>query len=124
MGYRDEDGYIFLTGRKKDIIISGGENISSREVEEAIYQHPYIEEVAVIGVPDEEWGEAVKAVVSINSEYRNKVTKEEIIEFCKSRLSGYKRPKSVDFVDELPKNSLGKIDKKHLSRFYHEKTSK
>ncbi len=120
MGYRDEDGYIYVVDRKKDIIISGGENISSREVEDVIYQHPGVKEVAVIGVPDKEWGEAVKAVVALKEEYKGKVTEEEIIEFCKSRLAGYKKPRSVDFVDELPKNPAGKIAKAELKKRYRQ----
>jgi acyl-CoA synthetase (AMP-forming)/AMP-acid ligase II len=121
MGYRDEDGYVFLVSRKKDMIISGGENVSPREIEEVILRHPYVEDVAVIGVPDEEWGEAVRAVVSLTPEGKSKVAEAEIIEFCQRRLSGFKKPKSVDFVDELPKNDLGKIDKKHLERPWSQK---
>jgi len=121
MGYRDEDGYIYVVDRKKDIIISGGENISSREVEDVIYQHPGVKEVAVIGVPDKEWGEAVKAVVALKEEYKGKVTEEEIIEFCRDRLAGYKKPRSVDFVDELPKNPAGKIAKAELKKRYRQK---
>jgi len=120
MGYRDEDSYIYVVDRKKDIIISGGENISSREVEDVIYQHPGVKEVAVIGVPDKEWGEAVKAVIALKEEYKGKVTEEEIIEFCRAMLAGYKKPRSVDFVDELPKNPAGKIIKAELKRRYRE----
>ena len=88
-----------------------------------IHKHPYVEEVAVIGVADEEWGEVVKAVVNLNPEYKSRVTEEEIIEYCKNRLSGFKRPKSVDFVDELPKTALGKINKNQLSQVYRQKTN-
>ena len=121
MGYRDEDNYVFVVDRKKDIIISGGENISSREVEEVIYQHQSVEEVAVIGVPDKEWGEAVKAIISLKPQYKGKVTEQEIIEFCKTKLADFKKPKSVDFVDSIPKNSVGKIAKEELKKFYREK---
>ena len=76
-------------------------------MEDVIYQHPGVKEVAVIGIPDKEWGEAVKAVIALKEEYKGKVTEEEIIEFCKNRLAGYKKPRSVDFVDELPKNPAG-----------------
>lgn len=121
IGYRDDDGFVFVVDRKKDIIISGGENVSGREVEEIICQHPAVEEVAVIGVPDEEWGEAVKAVVSLKSQYKDKVEEEEIIDFCRDRLAGYKKPRSVEFLGELPKTSLGKIAKAELKRSYHKK---
>lgn len=118
MGYRDEDGYIFIVDRKKDIIISGGENVASREVEEVLHQHPAVYEAAVVGIPDREWGEAVKGVVALKPEYSDKTTEAELIEFCRSRLAGYKRPRSIDFVSELPKNAAGKIDKASLKRYY------
>lgn len=114
LGYRDEDAYVFIVGRKKDIIISGGENISSLEVEDTVSQYPAIAEVAVIGVPDELWGEAVKAVVVLKPGYQSKITEQEIISFCRERLAAYKCPKSVDFVAELPKNPAGKIKKGEL----------
>jgi acyl-CoA synthetase (AMP-forming)/AMP-acid ligase II len=120
IGYRDEDGYIFIADRKKDIIISGGENVSSSEVEEVLYQHPSVAEAAIIGVPDNEWGEAVKAVISLKPKYKGKVTAEEIINFCKSRLAGFKRPKSIEILDELPKNAAGKITKQELRKRYRE----
>jgi acyl-CoA synthetase (AMP-forming)/AMP-acid ligase II len=120
IGYRDEDGYIFIVDRKKDIIISGGENVSSSEVEEVLYQHPSVAEAAVIGLPDDEWGEAVKAVISLRPKYNGKVTGEEIINFCKSRLAGFKRPKSVEILDALPKNAAGKITKQELRKRYRE----
>jgi len=119
LGYRDEDGYVFVVDRKKDIIISGGENVASREVEEVFYQHPAVREVSVIGVPDKEWGEAVKAVVALKP--GTAATEHELMEFCKARLAGYKKPRSIDFIDELPKNAAGKIDKAGLKRFYKEK---
>ncbi len=118
IGYRDEDGYIFIIDRKKDIIISGGENVASREVEEVLHQHAAVYEATVVGVPDKEWGEAVKAVVALKPDFENKVTEAELIEFCRPRLAGYKRPRSIDFVDELPKNAAGKIDKGSLKRHY------
>jgi acyl-CoA synthetase (AMP-forming)/AMP-acid ligase II len=118
MGYRDEDGYIFIVDRKKDIIISGGENVASREVEEVLHQHSAVYEATVVGVPDKEWGEAVKAVVALKPEFIGKVDEAELIEFCRQRLAGYKRPRSIDFVAELPKNAAGKIDKGSLKRYY------
>jgi acyl-CoA synthetase (AMP-forming)/AMP-acid ligase II len=112
----DRDGYVFIVDRKKDMIISGGENISSKEVEEVIFRHPAVHEAAVIGVPDEEWGESVKAVVALKPGL--KATEQEIIDFCKDFLSSFKKPKSVDFVDELPKNPAGKIHKAGLREIY------
>lgn len=118
MGYRDEDGYIFIVDRKKDIIISGGENVASREVEEILHQHPAVFEATVVGVPDKEWGEAVKGVVALKPEYKDTITEAELMEFCRPRLAGYKRPRSIDFIPELPKNAAGKIDKASLKRYY------
>jgi acyl-CoA synthetase (AMP-forming)/AMP-acid ligase II len=124
MGYRDEDGYVFIVDRKKDIIISGGENIASREVEEVLYQHPAVREVSVIGVPHEEWGEAVKAIVVLDPAASATVGEADLIEFCKTRLAGYKKPRTIDFVKDLPKNAAGKIDKAQLKRWYKEKYEK
>ena len=118
MGYRDEDGFVYIVDRKKDIIISGGENVASREVEEVLYQHPAIYEASVIGVPDKEWGEAVKAVVVLKEEFKDKISEAELTDYCRSRLAGYKRPRSIDFLSELPKNAAGKIDKANLKRYY------
>jgi acyl-CoA synthetase (AMP-forming)/AMP-acid ligase II len=122
MGYRDEDGYVFVVDRKKDIIISGGENVASREVEDVLYQHPAVREASVIGVPHEEWGEAVKAVVALKPGLDGAVKESDLIEFCRIRLAGFKKPRSVDFVDELPKNAAGKIDKASLKKQYREKS--
>jgi long-chain acyl-CoA synthetase len=118
MGYRDEDGYVFVVDRKKDIIISGGENVASREVEDVLYGHPAVREASVIGVPHEEWGEAVKAVVALKPEFTGKVDEGDLIDFCRQRLAGYKKPRSIDFVAELPKNAAGKIDKGTLKKYY------
>ena len=112
----DEEGYIYIIDRKKEIIISGGENISPKEVEEVIYRHPSVFEVAVIGVPDEKWGEAVKAVVSLKED--KTATEEEIIAFCKQNLARFKAPKSVDFIDSLPKTASGKISRKEIKDRY------
>jgi acyl-CoA synthetase (AMP-forming)/AMP-acid ligase II len=120
MGYRDRDGYIFIVDRKKDIIITGGENVSSREVEEVLYQHPAVYEAAVVGVPDKEWGESVKAAISLKSGFSGKVDETELMEFCAARLARYKKPRSIDFLDELPKNAANKIDKSVLKRHYRE----
>jgi len=112
----DEDGYIYIIDRKKEIIISGGENISPKEVEEVIYGHPSVFEVAVIGVPDQKWGEAVKAVVVLKP--GKAATEDEIITFCRNSLARFKVPKSVEFTDSLPKTASGKISRKELKELY------
>jgi long-chain acyl-CoA synthetase len=113
----DEDGYIYLVDRKKDMIISGGENVYSTEVENVIYHHPAVREAAVIGVPDEKWGEGVKAIVTLKDGAN--LSESELIEFCASRLADYKVPKSVEIrAGELPKSGAGKILKKELREPY------
>ncbi|MDI6775731.1 MAG: long-chain-fatty-acid--CoA ligase [Syntrophales bacterium] len=107
MGYFNEEGYLYLVDRKFDMIISGGENIYPKEIEDVLYAHPSIADVAVVGIPDEEWGEAVKAVVTLKEGAT--ATEKELIEICKGCLGKYKTPKSVDFVDDLPKTETGKI---------------
>ena len=121
LGNMDEHGYIYILDRKKDMIISGGTNVYPREVEEVMLLHPAVQEVTVLGVPDESWGEIVKAVVVLRS-YAS-ATEEELIEFCAQRIAGYKKPKSVDFVDELPKSAYGKILKRELREQYLQRTS-
>lgn len=116
VGYLDENGYLFIMDRSKDMIISGGENIYPREIEEVLIQHQAIREVSVIGVPDPKWGEAIKAVVSLNP--GASATEKELIDFCKDNLASYKKPKSVDFIDELPKNNYGKLLKRKLREKY------
>ncbi|KAA0233907.1 MAG: Long-chain-fatty-acid--CoA ligase [Acidimicrobiales bacterium] len=107
MGYLDEDGYLFIVDRKADMIVSGGFNVYPREVEDVVMAHPQVAEAVVIAVPDEKWGESVKAVVRLLE--GEATTTEELDEWCRSRLSGYKIPRSYDFVtDELPKNPNGK----------------
>jgi acyl-CoA synthetase (AMP-forming)/AMP-acid ligase II len=120
IGRIDEDGYIFVEDRLKDMIITGGENVYSIEVERVLAEHPAVAEVAVIGVPDEKWGEAVKAVVSLEGE----VTEKELISWAKERLAGYKCPRTVDIVDELPRNPTGKILKKDLRQPHWEKSGR
>jgi acyl-CoA synthetase (AMP-forming)/AMP-acid ligase II len=113
MGYRDNDGYFFLSGRATDMIIRGGENISPEELENVLHSHPKISEVAVIGVPDEDWGEVPKAICVLRS--GNEDTKpEEIMEYCRQNLASFKRPRSVVFVQELPRNPVGKVLKRVL----------
>jgi fatty-acyl-CoA synthase len=114
----DEEGYIQIADRKRDIIVSGGENISSLEVERVLYSHPAVLEAAVIAVPDEFWGEVAKAIVVLKP--RQSATAEEIVEHCRCKLAGYKVPKSVDFVEELPKGGTGKILKPVLKEKYRE----
>ncbi len=116
VGYMDEGGYLFIMDRSKDMIISAGENIYPREIEEVIIQHPAVREVAVIGVPDPTWGEAVKAVVSLVP--GKSAREEDLITFCKDNIASYKKPKSIDFMDELPKNNYGKIMKRELRERY------
>lgn len=112
MGWIDADGYIFLAGRKDDMMIRGGENISPAEVEAVLYSHSAVEEAAVVGLPDEEWGQRVVAIVV----RRPGVALEEaaVIEFCRQRLASFKKPERVHFVDALPKNQMGKVLKKDL----------
>lgn len=107
----DEEGYIYIVDRKKDIIIVGGYNVYPREVEEVLYQHPAVVEAAVIGVPDREYGESVKAFVAVEDE---QITMNDIIQFCQDKLVKYKLPKRVEFFKELPKNSTGKILRREL----------
>ena len=116
MGKMDEEGYLYLVDRKKDVIKSGGENIYSREVEEAIASHLSVGEVAVIGIPDERWGEGVKAVIVLREGMA--CTGREILEHCQDKLAGFKRPKSISFVPALPKNITGKVLKAELRERY------
>jgi acyl-CoA synthetase (AMP-forming)/AMP-acid ligase II len=115
IGRVDADGYVFVEDRLKDMIISGGENIYSIEVERVLAEHPAVAEVAVFGVPDEKWGEAVKAVVALEGE-AEPVTADELIGWARERLAAYKCPKTVDFTDALPRNPTGKIMKKDLRK--------
>ena len=119
MGYYDDEGYIYIADRKKDMIISGGENVYPREVEDVLYQHPAVLEAAVIGVPDPYWVEKVHAVVVTKK--GASTTAQELIAFCKKHLAGYKAPKDVEFVDSLPKNPAGKILKRELREKYWKK---
>jgi acyl-CoA synthetase (AMP-forming)/AMP-acid ligase II len=116
VGQFDDDGYIYLVDRKKDMIISGGENIYSREVEEALLQHPAVSEAAVIGNADETWGEIVCAVIVMAPGMT--VTPDVLIEHSQTLIAGYKKPRRVVFVEELPRMVSGKIDKKALRSLY------
>jgi len=112
----DEDGYIYIVDRKSDMIISGGFNIYPFEVEEVLYRHQAVFEAAVISIPDDQWGEAVKGVVVLREGMS--ATEEELIDFCKQYLASYKKPKSIDFVAELPKNAHGKVLRRILKEKY------
>ena len=116
VGHLDAEGYLYITDRKKDMIISGGANIYPREVEEILCTHPAVHEVAVIGVPDEKWGESVKAVVVLRGGAH--ATAAELIAYCQQHLASYKKPSSVEFRTELPKNAYGKILKRELRDRY------
>ncbi len=117
-GYVDDKGYLFIHDRVKDMIVSGGENIYPAEIENALFQHPAVADVAVIGVPDERWGEAVKAFIVRKP--NTTLSQGELIEFARERIAGYKVPRSVDFLDALPRNPTGKILKRELRKPFWE----
>ena len=112
----DDEGYIFIVDRKKDMVVSGGFNVYPAEVEQALYRHPAIQDACVVGVPDARWGEAVKAVVVLRAGMQ--ATEAELIEHCGRHLAGFKKPRSVDFTDTLPKNANGKLSRKELKARY------
>ena len=116
IGHIDREGYLHITDRKKDMIISGGFNVYPSEVEQVIWGHPAVQDCAVIGVPDPQWGESVKAVVELNAGMT--VTAEELIALCKQKLGSVKAPKSVDFIPALPRSPVGKVLKKDLREEY------
>ena len=116
VAYRDDEGYYYICDRRIDMIISGGVNIYPAEVEAAMHAHPAVMDVAVIGVPDDEWGESVKAIVELRPGAG--ATAEELIAFCDGRIAGYKKPRSVDFVEELPRDAAGKLLKRRLREPY------
>jgi acyl-CoA synthetase (AMP-forming)/AMP-acid ligase II len=115
-GRIDHDGYLTITDRKKDVIITGGENVSSIEVEDVLFSHPAVAEVGVIGVPDDKWGETIKALVVLAPGAQ--VTQAELIQYCKQRLAGYKAPTSVEFRAELSRTATGKLQKYKLREPY------
>ena len=117
VGYQDADGYVFLCDRKRDMIISGGFNVFSTEVEERVLAHPAVQDCAVIGVPDEKWGEAVKAVVELKP--GAEATSDELIAHCRAALGGIKTPKSVEIWETLPRSPVGKVLKRAIrERFW------
>jgi fatty-acyl-CoA synthase len=115
-GTMDDEGFLYIQDRVKDMIVSGGENIYPREIEEVLYTHPAIAEAAIIGVPDEKWGETVKAIVVLKQNAG--ATAEDIVAFCRGKLAGYKQPRSVDFIAALPRNPSGKVLKRELREPY------
>ncbi|SPF38458.1 AMP-dependent synthetase and ligase [Syntrophobacter sp. SbD1] len=116
MGYMDEEGYLFLVDRKADMIVTGGENVYPKEVEDVLYQHPAIAMAAVVSAPDEKWGERVQAVVVLRPD--QKVEEEELIAHCKSKLAGYKCPKAIEVWDTLPTTPVGKILRKDIKKTF------
>jgi long-chain acyl-CoA synthetase len=125
MGYFDEDGYLFLTGRTAELIISGGVNIYPQEVDSGMMQHPAVHDVCTIGVPNEEWGEEVKSVVQLNPGFEpSDALGQELIEFTREHVAHYKCPKTVDFADDLPRLPTGKIQRRLVREPYWEGRSK
>jgi acyl-CoA synthetase (AMP-forming)/AMP-acid ligase II len=119
VGYLDEDGYLYLTDRAAHMIISGGVNIYPQEAENVLSAHPKVADVAVIGVPDPEMGEQVKAVVQlVHAADAGPDVEDELLRYCRSELATYKCPKTVDFVDELPRDPNGKLYKRVLKEQY------
>jgi acyl-CoA synthetase (AMP-forming)/AMP-acid ligase II len=112
VGRWDEDGYLYIVDRKKDMILTGGENVYPREVEEVLYEHPAVVEAAVVGAPDPKWGEKVVAVIAVREGHA--VDEDELIAFTRERIASYKKPKHVVFIDVLPKNASGKVLKREL----------
>jgi long-chain acyl-CoA synthetase len=112
----DEEGYYYLSDRKHDMIISGGENIYPAEIEEVISKLPEVSEVAVIGIPHEDFGEAVKAIVKLVE--GESLTEQDILDYCREHLAGYKRPRSVDFAEDFPRTATGKILKRIIREPY------
>ena len=116
IGYKDEDGFIYIVDRKRDMIISGGFNVFPSEIEQVIWAHEAVQDCAVIGVPDEKWGEAIKAVIELKP--GKTISSAEIITLCKEKLGSVKTPKGVDFWNQLPRSAVGKVLKKEIRREY------
>jgi long-chain acyl-CoA synthetase len=121
-GYLDDEGFLFIVDRLKDMVISGGVNVYPAEIEEVLHEHPAVFEAAVIGVPDPDWGEQLKAIVQLRGDAM--ATPDELIGFCHTRLAGFMRPRSVDFVEELPRNAAGKVLKRELREPYWAETGR
>jgi long-chain acyl-CoA synthetase len=119
VGYFDEEGFLFLTGRSAEVIIAGGVNIYPQEVDNELIKHPAVADCATVGVPNEEWGEEVKAVILLKEGYRpSDALAQEIVAFGRDRLAAYKAPRSVDFVGELPRTEAGKIQRHKVRAKY------
>lgn len=118
VGYKDEDGYVYIVDRKKDMIITGGFNVYPNEIEQVLLAHPAVQDCAVIGVPHEKWGEAVKAIIEVKPSMQ--VAEEELLSFCKERLGSVKAPKSVEVWPSLPRSSIGKVLKKEIRKKFWE----
>jgi long-chain acyl-CoA synthetase len=125
VAYRDAEGYYFICDRRIDMVISGGVNIYPAEIEAALHAHPAVMDAAVIGVPDEQWGESVKAVVQLRAgAAATKQMEVELIAFCAERLASYKKPRTVDFVEELPRDAAGKLLKRRIREPYWTETGR
>jgi long-chain acyl-CoA synthetase len=119
LGYFDADGYLFLTGRSAELIISGGVNIYPQEVDSELMTHPAVHDVCTIGIPDDEWGETVKSVVSLSEGYEPSIElTDELIAWARERLATFKCPRSIDYVDELPRSATGKIQRRLVRAEY------
>ena len=116
----DENGFMFLLDRKKDMIVTGGENVYSSEVEAALYTHENVHECAVVGVPDDKYGEALFAAIVVRP--GSSLTENDIIDHCRGLIGGYKIPRRMAFVEELPKSAMGKILKTEIRKIYGEKS--
>jgi long-chain acyl-CoA synthetase len=114
IGYADEDGYLYITDRKKDLIIRGGENIYPKEIENILHMHPQVLEAGVIGIPDPVYGEVVKAFVVLKT--AGAATEEHLMNFCRENLPTYKRPKKIQLMDSLPKSAVGKTLRRELRK--------
>jgi long-chain acyl-CoA synthetase len=122
VGYMDDEGYLFIVERKKDMIIAGGYNIYPREIDEVLYEHPAIQEACAVGLPDPYRGETVKAYI-VTKEGES-LTEQEVIEYCGEKLARYKIPKAVEFMEELPKSVIGKVLRRKLREMELERTAK
>ena len=116
--YMDDEGFIYIQDRIKDMIVSGGENVYPAEIESALFEHPAVADAAVIGVPSEQWGEAILAFLVLKP--GESVTSDDLVEFCRSSLAGFKVPRQFEFIEEIPRNASGKVLKKDLREPYWE----
>jgi long-chain acyl-CoA synthetase len=119
IGFMDEEGYLFIVDRKKDMIIAGGFNVYPRDIDEVLFEHPKIKEACAVGIPDPYRGETVKAFVVLRE--GESLTAEEVILFCREKLAAYKAPKQVEFMEDLPKSTVGKVLRRKLREMELEK---